>query len=89
MAGVLEWVAREQRSGGSSQGSQQPSFTPVVNLKHLVDVQDVHGDTALIVAARVGNRGLIKFLLNAGADRALTNKLGLKPEDFGVEMEVR
>ena len=53
-----------------------------------MDVQDVHGDTALNIAARVGNRGLVKLLLDAGADKARANKLGLKPQDFGVEVEV-
>ena len=72
MASILEWVAKDQEG---------------VNLKLLVDVQDVHGDTALNVAARVGNRGLIKLLLDAGADKARGNKLGLKPQDFGVEVE--
>jgi regulatory protein SWI6 len=47
----------------------------------------VHGDTALNVAARVGNKGLITLLLDAGADKAKANKLGLRPVDFGVEQE--
>ena len=62
---------------------------PPLALKTLVDVQDVHGDTALNVAARVGNTGLVKSLLDAGADKARANKLGLKPVDFGLEVEVR
>jgi regulatory protein SWI6 len=74
MAGVLEWVAKGNVGN--------------VGMKLLVDVQDVHGDTALNVAARVGNRGLVKLLLEAGADKARANKLGLKPQDFGVEVDV-
>lgn len=54
----------------------------------IIDIQDEHGDTALNIAARVGNRGLVRALLDAGANRLLANKLGLRPGDFGVETEV-
>ncbi|WWD22001.1 hypothetical protein CI109_106489 [Kwoniella shandongensis] len=97
MANVLEWVAREQQAasttasttgepldGASSNGGTNAS---AVSLKTLVDVQDVHGDTALNVAARVGNRGLVNLLLDAGADKGKANKLGLKPVDFGLDIE--
>ena len=79
MAGVLEWVAK---NGLDSEETGQ------VSLKNLVDLQDVHGDTALNIAARVGSKALIQLLLDAGADKARANKLGLKPYDFGVEVEV-
>ncbi|ORY25321.1 hypothetical protein BCR39DRAFT_544274 [Naematelia encephala] len=79
MAGVLEWVAKENREANGN------STSPT--LKNLVDVQDVHGDTALNVAARVGNKGLVTLLLDAGADKARVNKLGLKPQDFGIEVD--
>ena len=69
-------------------GSQSSDTASPLTLKTLVDVQDVHGDTALNVAARVGNRGLVGLLLDAGADKARANKLGLKPVDFGVETDV-
>ncbi|KAG8746220.1 transcriptional regulator swi6 [Ceratobasidium sp. 414] len=69
MEAVLEWVARNQ--GGE--------------FRTFVDAQDENGDTALCVAARVGNRALVRMLVDVGADRALANKLGLRPGDFGVE----
>ena len=85
MAGVLEWVAKEQRLEGVAPGQEtNGGSAPSLSLKNLIDVQDVHGDTALNVAARVGNKGLLKILLDAGADKARANKLGLKPQDFGV-----
>jgi regulatory protein SWI6 len=59
------------------------------DFKSLVDLQDEHGDTALNIAARVGNRSLVRSLIDVGADRGLPNKLGLRPGDFGVENEVR
>ncbi|GLB41922.1 putative ankyrin repeats [Lyophyllum shimeji] len=57
------------------------------DFKSLVDLQDEHGDTALNIAARVGNRSLVRTLLDVGANRILPNKLGLRPGDFGVETE--
>lgn len=86
MAAVLEWVAREQQSQAGLVDEAQDA-SPALKLKNLVDVQDVHGDTALLIAARVGNRGLITLLLDAGADKTRPNKLGLKAEDFGVELD--
>ncbi|KAF7308558.1 Transcriptional factor [Mycena chlorophos] len=53
----------------------------------LIDLQDEHGDTALNIAARVGNRSMVRTLLDVGANRNLGNKLGLRPADFGVEIE--
>ena len=89
MTGVLEWVAKEQRLSSVAPGPTANGTTrPSLGLKHLVDMQDVHGDTALNVAARVGNKGLVRLLLDADADKARANKLGLKPQDFGVEVEV-
>ena len=69
---ILLWIAQQQ--GG--------------DFRSLVDLQDEHGDTALNIAARVGNRSLVRTLLDVGANRILPNKLGLRPGDFGVETEV-
>jgi regulatory protein SWI6 len=69
---IFYWIAQHQ--GG--------------DFKSLVDLQDEHGDTALNIAARVGNRSLVRTLLDVGANRILPNKLGLRPGDFGVETEV-
>ncbi|KZP01441.1 apses-domain-containing protein [Calocera viscosa TUFC12733] len=66
---VFEWIARHQ--GGS--------------YRDLVDVQDVNGDTALNIAARIGSRALVRMLLDVGANRTIPNKLGLRAGDFGVE----
>lgn len=57
-------------------------------IRDFVNIQDVNGDTALNVAARVGNKNIVKLLLDAGADKTKANKLGLRPGDFGVQVEV-
>ncbi|KAG9313054.1 apses-domain-containing protein [Chiua virens] len=68
---IFMWIAHNQ--GG--------------DFRSIVDLQDEHGDTALNIAARVGNRSLVRTLLDVGANRILPNKLGLRPGDFGVEVE--
>lgn len=68
---IFMWVAQHQ--GG--------------DFKSIVDLQDEHGDTALNIAARVGNKSLVRTLLDVGANRLLPNKLGLRPGDFGVDVE--
>jgi ankyrin repeat protein len=96
LIGVLGWVAKEQQSAAAASASGSNASESGLgsgaksglSMKTLVDVQDVHGDTALNVAARVGNRGLVGLLVEAGADKARANKLGLKPADFGVETDV-
>lgn len=70
---IFYWIAQHQ--GG--------------DFRSLVDLQDENGDTALNIAARVGNRSLVRTLLDVGANKILPNKLGLRPGDFGVETEVR
>ncbi|KAF8507954.1 transcription factor [Hysterangium stoloniferum] len=71
MEGVLMWIAEHQDG----------------DFKSLVDIQNIHGDTALNIAARVGNRSLVKTLIDCGANRTLANKLGLRPGDFGLEAD--
>ncbi|KAF9438624.1 transcriptional regulator swi6 [Entomortierella beljakovae] len=51
----------------------------------LIDIQDTNGDTALTIAARVGDRYLAKFLLDVGANRDVENRVGLKAGDFGID----
>ncbi|EIW79380.1 apses-domain-containing protein [Coniophora puteana RWD-64-598 SS2] len=68
---IFLWIAQNQ--GG--------------DFRSIVDLQDENGDTALNIAARVGNRSLVRSLLDVGANRILPNKLGLRPGDFGVEVE--
>ncbi|KAF9438390.1 transcriptional regulator swi6 [Entomortierella beljakovae] len=51
----------------------------------IIDIQDKSGDTALTIAARVGDQYLTKILLDVGANREIENKVGLKAEDFGID----
>lgn len=66
-----------------SSGPKIPDF------KSVIDMQDEHGDTALNIAARIGNKPLVKMLLEVDANRDLPNRLGLRPADFGILPDVR
>ncbi|KAI9287548.1 hypothetical protein BC943DRAFT_288854 [Umbelopsis sp. AD052] len=48
----------------------------------LLEARDNNGDTALNIAARLGNRKMMVTLIKSGADRYAANNVGLKPEDF-------
>jgi len=69
---VLVWVEKHQGK----------SFTG------LLDLKDESGDTALNISARVGSRALVSMLRECGADAGIANNFGMKPRDFGVDVEV-
>jgi ankyrin repeat protein len=73
MSTLLEWIARHAEDSG---------------IKSFVNAKDMQGDTALNVAARVGDKNLVKLLLDAGADPSRANKIGLRPVDYGLEVPV-
>lgn len=50
----------------------------------IIDAQDDEGETALNIAARLGNTHMIKMLLDAGARKDLPNYLGITPLDWGI-----
>lgn len=91
---LLEFVVRQ----GSASNSQQNSFNhgsdpiaaPLKSLglarfmSEIVNAADVSGDTALNLAARIGNKSIIQQLLEVGANPTIANRGGLKPVDFGV-----
>ena len=87
---LLEFVIKNG-SATTSQRDLNESLTP--RPKHIglarfmadiVNATDLSGDTALNVAARIGNKGVINQLLEVGANPTIPNHGGLKPTDFGV-----
>ncbi|KAK0622052.1 hypothetical protein B0T17DRAFT_494706 [Bombardia bombarda] len=92
---LLEWVVR-QGSAPSSQnmpnsngnGSSAPAKMGIGRfMSEIVNAQDNSGDTALNIAARIGNRSIISQLLEVGADPNIANCAGLRPLDFGIGVE--
>ncbi|KAJ2599216.1 transcriptional regulator swi6 [Coemansia sp. RSA 1721] len=65
-----------EASGGQSTNADFAAF---------LNLQDVDGNTALNIAARNGDRAMIRMLLGAGASATIANRVGLCPLDFGVD----
>ncbi len=90
---LLEWVVR-QGSAPGSQNIPSSSNSALANvpakmgigrfMSEIVNAQDNGGDTALNIAARIGNRSIISQLLEVGADPNIANRAGLRPLDFGI-----
>ena len=93
---LLEFVVRQ----GSNSNSQQVSFNGDLSqnkhkpiglarfMSEIVNAQDIAGDTALNLAARINNRSIIQQLLEVGANPSIPNRGGLKPLDFGIGGDV-
>ncbi|KAJ2787261.1 transcriptional regulator swi6 [Coemansia interrupta] len=50
-----------------------------------LNLQDSDGNTALNIAARNGDRAMVRMLIGAGASASIVNRVGLSPLDFGVD----
>lgn len=93
---LLEYVVRSGSATSSQANSfQDPSSTITPRtiglarfMSEIVNSTDLNGDTALNIAARVGNKSIIQQLLEVGANPTIPNRGGLKPMDFGVAGEV-
>jgi regulatory protein SWI6 len=85
---LLEFVVRQ----GSAPNSQASFYGSVPSksmgigrfMSEIVNAQDKSGDTALNIAARIGNRSIISQLLEVGSDAGIPNRAGLRPVDFGI-----
>jgi regulatory protein SWI6 len=88
---LLEYVVHQ----GSVSNSQHESFSQELSqrqkpmglarfMAEIVNAQDLAGDTALNLAARINSRSIIQQLLEVGANPSIPNRGGLKPLDFGV-----
>ncbi|ROT36129.1 apses-domain-containing protein [Sodiomyces alkalinus F11] len=70
--------------GPTSSQSQHQKMGIGRFMTEVVNVQDSSGDTALNIAARIGNRSIISQLLEVHADPHIANRAGLCPLDFGI-----
>ncbi|CAN6620552.1 hypothetical protein TRVA0_008S00914 [Trichomonascus vanleenenianus] len=75
---LLEWIVNRGSTGRTGRYGLERFMAEIVN------AQDRNGDTALSIAARVGNKNITQQLLDVGADTTIANKVGLTPADFGV-----
>ncbi|KAG5979791.1 hypothetical protein E4U55_004749 [Claviceps digitariae] len=90
---LLEWVVRQgsvpsSQANGNAPNNSQSGNIPKMGIarfmSEIVNAQDSSGDTALNIAARIGNRSIISQLLEVGADPNIANRVGLRPLDFGI-----
>lgn len=92
---LLEWVVRQgsvPNSQNAPTNGTQPTSSQSIKAKmgiarfmtEIVNAQDSAGDTALNIAARIGNRSIISQLIEVGADPKIANRVGLRPLDFGI-----
>ncbi|CAL8575976.1 transcriptional regulator swi6 [Xanthoria parietina] len=51
-------------------------------MSDIVNARDMAGDTALHIAAKISNTGIVRQLLEIGADPTISNRRGLKPIDI-------
>ena len=54
----------------------------------IIDVQDVDGQSALHVAASIGNYEIVKYLIEAGADNTLRDVQGFTPLQIAEKQRV-
>lgn len=86
---LLEYLVRSNIGPG-----QVPSFHETSNypkpiglmrfMQEMVNARDKDGNTALNLAARIGNRNIISQLMEVQADPTIPNHKGTRPIDFGV-----
>ncbi|KAH8596060.1 hypothetical protein B0O99DRAFT_686109 [Bisporella sp. PMI_857] len=86
---LLEFVVRQGSAPNSQQsfsnGPPPPQSMGIGRfMSEIVNIQDKSGDTALNIAARIGNRSIISQLLEVGADPSISNRSNLCPIDFGI-----
>uniref|UniRef100_A0A060TE08 ARAD1D11814p n=1 Tax=Blastobotrys adeninivorans TaxID=409370 RepID=A0A060TE08_BLAAD len=77
---LLEWIVRRGSKGNTGRYGLERFMREIVN------AQDKNGDTALNIAARVGNKSIAQQLLDVGAVATIPNRAGLRPIDFGIIM---
>lgn len=75
---LLEWIVKR--------GSKTSRLSLGRFIQDVVNAQDKNGDTALNIAARVGNKHISQQLLKVGADATIPNRAGLRPIDFGIRV---
>ena len=92
---LLEYVVRSGSATNSQANSfldmsaQQPRAIGLARfMSEIVNSTDVSGDTALNLAARVGNKSIIHQLIEVGANATIPNRGGLRPMDFGIAGDI-
>lgn len=90
---LLEYLVRSNI--GASQASlfeTNSNYAKPIGLmrfmQEMVNARDKAGNTALNLAARIGNRNIISQLMEVQADSTIPNHKGTRPVDFGVGNDI-
>ncbi|KAF2188042.1 apses transcription factor-like protein [Zopfia rhizophila CBS 207.26] len=86
---LLEYLVRSNTGNSLSSSFEGNSNYPkpiglMRFMQEMVNARDKAGNTALNLAARIGNRNIISQLMEVQADPAIPNHKGMRPIDFGV-----
>ncbi|ORX99953.1 apses transcription factor-like protein [Clohesyomyces aquaticus] len=86
---LLEYLVRSNIGNSQSSSFDGNSNYPkpiglMRFMQEMVNARDKAGNTALNLAARIGNRNIISQLMEVQADPSIPNHKGTRPIDFGV-----
>lgn len=84
---LLEYLVRSNIGIGQPMSFQDNYPKPIGLMRfmqEMVNARDKAGNTALNLAARIGNRNIISQLMEVQADPTIPNHKGTRPIDFGV-----
>ncbi|KAI8941485.1 hypothetical protein NX059_002702 [Plenodomus lindquistii] len=86
---LLEYLVRSNIGGNQvpyiHENSNYPKPIGLMRfMQEMVNARDKDGNTALNLAARIGNRNIISQLMEVQADPTIPNHKGTRPIDFGV-----
>ncbi|KAF2639517.1 apses transcription factor-like protein [Massarina eburnea CBS 473.64] len=89
---LLEYLVRSNIGNSQSSSYEGNSNYPkpiglMRFMQEMVNARDKAGNTALNLAARIGNRSIISQLMEVQADPSIPNHKGTRPVDFGVGKE--
>lgn len=89
---LLEYLVRSNigasQSGFETTGNYAKPIGLMRFMQDMVNARDKAGNTALNLAARIGNRNIISQLMEVQADPTIPNHKGTRPIDFGVGSDV-
>lgn len=90
---LLEYLVRSnighsQAALYESNGNHPKPIGLMRFMQEMVNARDKAGNTALNLAARIGNRNIISQLVEVQADPSIPNHKGTRPLDFGVGSDV-
>lgn len=85
---LLEYLVRSNIGNSQSSSFEGTNYGKPIGLmrfmQEMVNARDKAGNTALNLAARIGNRNIISQLMEVQADPKIPNHKGTRPIDFGV-----